>query len=103
MITEEHGRPATERAAERVLVELLQLERDGADWRPVLRNGQPILVDPASVPGYAAQIGDNTKYIIHPEEILADNFVFLLDGRIDLPTPRVVEAMGNVLQGEPVK
>ena len=53
------------------------------------------------MPGYAAQIGDNTKYIIHPEEILADNFVFLLDGRIDLPTPRVVEAMGNVLQEMP--
>jgi hypothetical protein len=77
---------------------LMQLERDGNAWRPALRNGQPILVDPASVPGYAAQIGDNTKYIIHPEEILADNFVFLLDGRIDLPTPRIVEAMGNVLQ-----
>lgn len=79
---------------------LLQLERDGNTWRPSLRNGQPVLIDPASVPGYAAQIGENTKYIIHPEEILADNFVFLLDGRIDLPTPRVVEAMGNVLQGK---
>ncbi len=80
---------------------LLQLEREGNSWRPALRNGQPVLIDPASVPGYAAQIGDNTKYIIHPEEILADNFVFLLDGRIDLPTPRVVEAMGNVLQEMP--
>jgi hypothetical protein len=77
---------------------LLQLERVGNQWRPVLRDGRPVLADPASVPGYAAQIGENTKYIIHPEEILADNFVFLLDGRIDLPTPRIVEAMGNVLQ-----
>jgi hypothetical protein len=50
------------------------------------------------VPGYDAQIGANTKYVIHPEEILADNFVFLVDGRIDLPTPRVVEAMGRILQ-----
>ncbi|MEX2112885.1 MAG: hypothetical protein WD845_06845 [Pirellulales bacterium] len=80
---------------------LMQLERDGGMRRPALRNGQAVLVEPASVPGYAEQIGANTKYIIHPEEVLADNFVFLLEGRIDLPTPRIVEAMGNVLQGEP--
>ena len=57
-----------------------------------------MLVEPTDVPGYAEQIGANTKYIIHPEEILADNFVFLIDGRIDLPTPRIIEQMGNVLQ-----
>ena len=57
-----------------------------------------MLLDPDDVPGYHEQIGRNTRYIIHPEEILADNFVFLLDGRIDLPTPRVVEQMGKVLQ-----
>jgi hypothetical protein len=82
---------------------LMQLQRDGDTCRPALRDGQPVLVEPSSVPGYAQQIGDNTKYIIHPEEVLADNFVFLLGGRIDLPTPRIVEAMGNVLQGEPAK
>ncbi len=78
---------------------LMQLEHDGDTYRPAMRDGRPVLVEPASVPGYAQQIGDNTKYIIHPEEVLADNFVFLLEGRIDLPTPRIVEAMGTVLQG----
>jgi len=31
-----------------------------------------------SLPGFFAIIGDNTNYIIHPDEILADNFVLLL-------------------------
>lgn len=77
---------------------LLQLVDDNGAKRAAMVNGAPLLVEPDSVPGYAEQIGANTKYIIHPEEVLADNFVFLLDGRIDLPTPRIVEGMGKVLQ-----
>ncbi len=79
----------------------MQLENVDGRRRPLLSGGQPVLLDPAGVPGFHEQIGSNTKYIIHPEEVLADNFVFLIDGRIDLPTPRVVEAMGRVLQGQP--
>jgi hypothetical protein len=57
-----------------------------------------VLFEPSQVPGFSEQVGQNTKYIIHPEEILADNFVFLLNGRINLPSPRVVESMGRILQ-----
>ncbi len=81
--------------------ELMALENDQGVRRAAVVAGQSVLLDPADVPGYAEQIGLNTKYIIHPEEILADNFVFLIDGRIDLPTPRVIEAMGQVLQAAP--
>lgn len=77
---------------------LMLLETAGDSRRTALENGKPVLLEPAVVPGFAEQVGRNTKYIIHPEEILADNFVFLLDGRINLPTPRVVESMGKVLQ-----
>jgi len=66
--------------------------------RPALADGQPVLFEPSQVPGFSEQVGRNTKYIIHPEEILADNFVFLLNGRINLPSPRVVESMGRILQ-----
>ena len=31
-------------------------------------------------PAFLAQIGENTDYIIHPDEVLADNFVLLLNG-----------------------
>jgi hypothetical protein len=77
---------------------LMQVEHAGATWQPVMVDGDPVLLDPDDVAGYHEQIGGNTRYIIHPEEVLADNFVFLLDGRIDLPTPRIIEQMGKVLQ-----
>ena len=32
----------------------------------------------ANVPDFFRQITDNTGYIIHPDEIIADNFVFVM-------------------------
>ncbi len=77
---------------------LMQVEDVDGNRRPVLAGGQPVLLDPQAVPGYHEQIGRNTKYIIHPEEVLADNFVFLIDGRQDLPSPQVVKRMGEVFR-----
>ena len=77
---------------------LMLLENDAGVRRAALSGGRPTLLDPKSTPGFAEQVGRNTSYTIHPEEILAENFVFLLNGRIDLPSPRVVEQMGNILQ-----
>lgn len=77
---------------------LMAVVEDNGRRQPVLVDGNPVLFDPAAVPGFHEQIGRNTRYIIHPEEVLADNFVFLLNGRIDLPSQKVVERMGEVLQ-----
>ena len=79
----------------------MALENDNGVRRAALAGGQPVFYEPDAVPDFAEQIGRNTKYIIHPEEVLADNFVFLLNGRIDLPTQRVVEEMGRILQQAP--
>ena len=93
------------RGPRRHAVRLSGIQADGAGerrWTCAARRSSTasrVLFDPGSVPGFAEQIGRNTKYIIHPEEILADNFVFLINGRIDLPSPRVVEEMGQMLQG----
>lgn len=46
------------------------------------------------------QIGENTSYIIHPEEILADNFVLWLTGIQNparLRSPIVVENMNEII------
>lgn len=77
---------------------LMALENNDGTRRPLVMGDQPVLLEPASVPGFNEQVGRNTKYLIHPEEILADNFVFLVEGRINLPSPRVVEQMGRILQ-----
>ena len=77
---------------------LMALENDNGVRGAALVDGKPVLIEPSSVPGFAEQVGANTDYIIHPEEILADNFVFLLNGRVDLPSQRVVQEMGRILQ-----
>ena len=38
--------------------------------------GEP--VGPQAFPTYFGRISDNTQYIIHPDEIMADNFMFLI-------------------------
>ncbi len=40
--------------------------------------GKPSLLEMSQVSGFFEKIGKNTNYIIHPEEIIADNFSFLL-------------------------
>lgn len=79
---------------------LLVVDEHDGKWSPRLVEGAPVFLDPAETPDYAAQIGKNTKYIIHPDEVLADNFVHLVLGAKDLPTPRIVEEMGKALGKE---
>jgi hypothetical protein len=77
---------------------LMAVERDGDSWKAADRDGQPLLIDPKGAKSFHEQIGRNTQYIVHPEEILADNFVHLVLKLDDLPTPRIVERMREVLE-----
>ena len=52
----------------------------GASARPLERNGAPVLVPFNRVGGLCEQIGHNTEYVIHAEEILASNFELLVQG-----------------------
>ena len=76
---------------------LLVLAREGDRLVPMLKDGKPVVLDPRGVADYRRQIGDNTNYIIHPDEILADNFVLLVRGEKNVPTPRIVEEMGRLM------
>jgi hypothetical protein len=76
---------------------LMVLENHNGTRRPASVNGQPVLLKPGSVPDFTEQVGRNTTYTIHPEEILADNFVFVIDGRTNLPTQRILTEMSRVL------
>ena len=63
--------------------------------------GRPLLRSPDEVAGFFEQTGRNTAYLIHPEEIMADNFVHLVVGPpkagVPLPTPAIVEGMERIL------
>jgi hypothetical protein len=41
------------------------------------------------VTGFFEQVGQNTQYVIHPEEILADNFALLAIGHSAVPSPEI--------------
>jgi hypothetical protein len=42
-------------------------------------------------------VGRNTGYLIHPEEILADNFELLIAADRRPPNPEIVHRMGEIL------
>ena len=83
---------------------LMRVVRMGDQWEAHLSDGTPTFLEvnqrqmiPASL---FAQIGKNTGYIIHPDEILADNFVHLVLDKKDLPSPQLVHDMRKLLSPE---
>lgn len=58
------------------------------------------LAEVSNVAGFFRKIGRNTEYIIHPEEILADNFSLLLRGAKNVPSPEILTQMEEVLGRE---
>ena len=83
-----------------VLERECELKLDGDSVRPaILPDGRPRLLVPSEVPDYEARIGRNTDYVIHPEEILADNFVLLADPQnAKIPTPEILDKLDAVLR-----
>lgn len=64
---------------------------------PVLKEGKSVLLDPKNATGYLEKIGRNTGYIIHPDETLADNFVLIVNGKSDVPSPEVLAKIKTAL------
>ncbi|MDH4128744.1 MAG: hypothetical protein OEV44_08335 [Spirochaetota bacterium] len=55
-------------------VSLFEVSLQNGKWKVVLdKNGAVKPIDPNKAKGFYEQIGRNTGYIIHPDEILADN------------------------------
>lgn len=77
---------------------LLVVDQVKGQWQPRMKDQQPVVLDPKKIEHFHEQIGRNTSYIWHPDEILADNFVHLLNKRQNLQTPRVTDAMAEVLK-----
>lgn len=77
---------------------LLLVEKKNDRWQPMLLDGEPIVIDAKKEPTFYEKIGKNTNYVIHPDEILADNFVHLVMEDQDLMTPRIVDEMRVILR-----
>ena len=76
---------------------LLVVDKSGGKWHARMKEAQPVVLDPKKIEDFYDQVGRNTGYLWHPDEILADNFVHLVNGRMDLKTPRVTDEMAKVL------
>ena len=62
---------------------LMQVKQTPAGWIAELKENEPIYHSPQTA-DFQRKIGRNTGYIIHPEEILADNFALIMtDGKIN--------------------
>jgi hypothetical protein len=72
-------------------------ESGAAPAHAMMRDGAPVLVPFNRVGGLREQIGRNTGYVIHAEEILASNFELLVQGASDVPSPDVLERIRALL------
>ena len=80
---------------------LLVVEENQGQWRPkYLSNNEPVILDVSQVSGFFEQVGENTEYIIHPEETLAENFVLLVLNETNVKTPRIIDQMRLLLTRE---
>ena len=79
---------------------LLLVERDAASaaLRPLTNAaGESRLVALSAAPDFFEKIGRNTTYIIHAEEIVADNFALLAIDAREVKSPELLDKMKAVL------
>ena len=85
-------------------INLLVIEKEGNSWRYKRDNtGEPVLLEMRDVPDYFNKIGFNTNYSFHPEEILAENFVLMVQRTQPIKSKWVIEGMRKLLQYDPGK
>jgi len=68
----------------------------------ILENGSGSLsagevVGPSRVSGFFEQVGRNTDYLIHPEEILAENFALLVLNEQQVASPAILQRIREIL------
>ncbi|GIU20718.1 MULTISPECIES: hypothetical protein [unclassified Shewanella] len=71
----------------------------GSDERPNIAAYDPDnaqIVKVSEFKGFFKQIGRNTNYIIHPEEIIAENFSLLMTGEVELKSPQLLHKVEQV-------
>lgn len=64
----------------------------------VLRNGKPIIYEIDKVGNFFEQIGFNTNYVIDPEEVMADNFMYAILNNNDKPSQKLLSDIRLRLQ-----
>jgi hypothetical protein len=77
---------------------LIQRDDDTETALSIDETQKPQLIEVRQVTGFFEQVGRNTGYIIHPEEILADNFALLVLREQNLASPEIIEKLAAALR-----
>lgn len=77
---------------------MLAVEGDDDNKKTVYADGKPLILKIKDVKGYYEQVGRNTDYNLHAEELSADHFVLLVNQEKGIPNPEIIEAMKNVMK-----
>ncbi len=75
---------------------LLALTGDDAHKQPLMKDGEPVIYEIETSPDFMKQIGMNTQYLLHIEEIAAEHFAALVGG-MKLRQMEYVEGMKAAL------
>lgn len=68
------------------------------EFIPIQKAGKTLIYTLDDAEDFYTQVGKNTSYVIHPEEIMADNFAFTLIGKKDLPNMEIIQKTQKVLK-----
>ncbi len=83
-----------------LVMKLAVVEVSEGSCTPVYRNGELLMIE--SGEAFYKRVGFNSDYIIQPEELLADNFVMMINNT-NVPSPFVIQGIKNILQVDSVK
>ncbi len=61
--------------------------------QPLTNAGVPVLYRVSEVSNFYEQMGNNTDYVIHPEETMANNFAYMVMQKTDVPNPEILESI----------
>ena len=67
------------------------------NMKPLQENGKTIVYPMEKISDFHEKVGHNTRYVINPEEILADNFVIAFNNQANPKTPELKEKIRNIL------
>ena len=67
------------------------------NMKPIQENGKTVAYSIDQISDFHEKVGKNTRYIINPEEILADNFVIAFNNQANIPTPELTKKIRNIL------
>jgi hypothetical protein len=80
---------------------LYQVKPAAGRWTIITKeDGFSSTLDINKFPDFFGQIKDNTEYIIHPDEVLADNFAFVLQSKNDPTVGAKFSKAGKILMSD---